>query len=482
MKKRDILIIAMMMCALLVGCQKSQEVYKEPKVTEKEPEISSTQASFAWTVDYPGKISSVVELGRIGDLSDAVRYGSEAETDVKDFHVTVTGLEENTQYYYRYVVWNPNSHFDMGVKHFTTLTITLPVVATTSVTDVTTASAVCGGEVTDDGNHEVTERGICWSTSHQPEITDSHAGSGSGLGSFTASMTGLAEGTVYYVRAYAVNSKGVAYGQEVSFNTSITGGINGLYSVGPNEKVYFSKGNLQYQASTDTWRFAEHQYDCIGKPNENASSTYSGWIDLFGWGTSGWPSGAICYQPWSTSSDMDYYYPGGSCNNNLTGNCANADWGVYNPISNGGNQAGLWRTITKNELTYLFDGRETPSDMRFAKACVNNVNGLILLPDDWNRSYYNLNNVNEGGAGYGSNAISATEWSALEQHGAVFLPAAGYRSGTKVDHVGGSTYYWTSTACDQFDAYHLRVLDNEVNPHSSLFRDWGTPVRLVRSL
>ncbi|MBP5725116.1 MAG: hypothetical protein J6X18_16275, partial [Bacteroidales bacterium] len=122
------------------------------------------------------------------------------------------------------------------------------------------------------------------------------------------------------------------------------GAILAEFSVSDSTKVYFSQGNLQYQASTGTWRFAEHQYDMIGSDNSNISSSYSGWIDLFGWGTSGWNSGANAYQPYSTSTSYSDYYPGGSYSNDLTGSYANADWGVYNKISNGGNSAGMWRT------------------------------------------------------------------------------------------------------------------------------------------
>ena len=95
-----------------------------------------------------------------------------------------------------------------------------------------------------------------------------------------------------------------------------TGAISGVFSVSEGNYVCFSKGNLQYQSSTNTWRFADHQYDVIGSDNHNISSTYSGWIDLFGWGTSGYNHGAVCYQPWSTSTtDADYYAYGGESNN-----------------------------------------------------------------------------------------------------------------------------------------------------------------------
>lgn len=88
-----------------------------------------------------------------------------------------------------------------------------------SVTDITTNSAKCGGTVTDEGDDSVTERGICWSTSQMPTINGSYLTCGSGTGSFEGEMLQLLENTVYYVRAYATNSVGTSYGEEVSFQT-----------------------------------------------------------------------------------------------------------------------------------------------------------------------------------------------------------------------------------------------------------------------
>ena len=95
-----------------------------------------------------------------------------------------------------------------------------PAVTTGSVLGVTTTTATCGGEVVDDGGFNVTARGVCWSTSHNPTVADAHTNNGTGLGQFTSSITGLTPGTTYYVRAYATYSEGTAYGEEVSFFTA----------------------------------------------------------------------------------------------------------------------------------------------------------------------------------------------------------------------------------------------------------------------
>ena len=236
-----------------------------------------------------------------------------------------------------------------------------------------------------------------------------------------------------------------------------TGAINGLFSVGENTGVVFSQGNLQYKASTNTWQFATNQYDYIGSANSNISSTYTGWIDLFGWGTSGYHDSSdpynVNYQPWSTSyatvnSDYNYFGYGPSTNMsdlNLTGSSANYDWGVYNAISNGGNTASTWRTLTQPEWYYLFSTRATASGIRYSKATVNGVNGVILLPDDWSADYYTLSNTNTSGANYSTNVITVSQWTTLEQHGAVFLPAAGRRKGTSVSSVGSFGLYWSAS-------------------------------------
>ena len=268
-----------------------------------------------------------------------------------------------------------------------------------------------------------------------------------------------------------------------------TGAINGVFSVSASQYVFFSQGNLQYQASTNTWRFAEEQYDYMGEANSNISSYNSGWIDLFGWGTSGWSeSGATYYQPWSKDmSDASLYGPPGS--QNLTGYNANADWGVYNKISNGGNTTNTWRTMTKNEWDYVFNTRATITGIRYAKAQVNGVCGVILLPDNWISDYYSLSDTNVSSANYSTNVISSSIWeNNLEAHGAVFMPAAGKRQNTSVYNLNDNGYYWATSYGNnnnfgesyRYMAYHMCVYNTLFNPMASDgTRSWGMSVRLV---
>ncbi len=119
--------------------------------------------------------------------------------------------------------------------------------------------------------------------------------------SFTATATGLNEASVYYYRYLIWNPN---Y-EDNKFKTEAKrvvpghiGSINGLFSVSGSEQVYFSKGNLQYDGSTDTWKFADHQWDVIGDSQGNSSQSTI--RDLFGWGTSGWNSGNTYYRPYDT--------------------------------------------------------------------------------------------------------------------------------------------------------------------------------------
>ncbi|MCR4799193.1 MAG: hypothetical protein K5860_01640 [Bacteroidales bacterium] len=260
------------------------------------------------------------------------------------------------------------------------------------------------------------------------------------------------------------------------------GAILAEFSVSDSTKVYFSQGNLQYQASTGTWRFAEHQWDFVGdsingnvyengvkSDNLKISPTYDGWIDLFGWGTSGYNG----KNPYMTSTSYSDY---GDGSNDIAG--TNYDWGVYNKISNGGNSAGMWHTLTNSEWNYVISNR---SDARYLRgtATVNGVNGLILLPDNWTLPTGVTFTYGEGG--WSQNTYSASDWSKMEANGAVFLPAAGYRFGTDVYGVSSGGDYWSSSAYDFYNAGCLYFFGDYVEADYGS-RDYGLSVRLVQDV
>lgn len=211
-----------------------------------------------------------------------------------------------------------------------------------------------------------------------------------------------------------------------------------FFSVGPNKKVVFSKGNLQYRPSTKTWRFAEHQYDYVGKDNVNISTRkYNGWIDLFCWGTGKKPTET------RTANKSHSFF---------------SDWGI-NCIGN--DTANTWRTPTAQEWAYLFRDR-TDADKLFGFGTINRVCGLIILPDNWS-SYDNtttftpsvengmalvsgcLYDTRNGVSDYNDNVYTISQWEKLEMNGAVFLPAAGSYMYNNFNAIGKYGRYWSST-------------------------------------
>ena len=220
------------------------------------------------------------------------------------------------------------------------------------------------------------------------------------------------------------------------------GALNGLFSIGENKKVRFSMGNLQFNAKKYEFRFAEHQYDMIGNDNMKIAHDYDGWIDLFGYGTSGY----MGCQPYETSDDNKQYPNQDIANTKY-------DWGVYNPISNGGNKEGLWRTLTKDEWEYLLKKRPNAERLHI-KARVNGVEGMLLLPDGFFDHRVRIP-IDATPSGYDTNSYDLTLWATLEAAGVVFLPCAGYRyfdNSDKKEAYHNYLGYWSSSKCGDYSA------------------------------
>ena len=138
------------------------------------------------------------------------------------FTSDISGLSENTEYYVKAYATNQVGTSYGGARKFTTLSVTIPTVTTNEVTNQTAYSAVCGGNVTSDGNATVTARGVCWDTTGNPTLQNciNFTTDGQGTGTFTSNIAGLNASTTYYVRAYATNSEGTTYDDDdISFTT-----------------------------------------------------------------------------------------------------------------------------------------------------------------------------------------------------------------------------------------------------------------------
>lgn len=288
------------------------------------------------------------------------------------------------------------------------------------------------------------------------------------------------------------------------------GALKGKFTINADgDRVFFSQGNLQYQASTKTWRFAEHQWNFVGDSdyvyneetheeiymaignvlengiqcdNDSISPTYAGWIDLFAWGKGNDPTSLIF-----DKRQYDTFI----------------DWGT-NPISNGGNAAGLWRTLTYDEWDYLLFKRKDAAKL-VAIGTVNDVHGLIILPDNWKTpTGLTLKTVSTPALGFAleveesvagnynqyidtidydrigieyrnhylDNVYTEKQWELLETNGACFLPAGGVRWHAGAGELAGSDFwYWSaSRTAEKIDNYY--VYDEAVKVYAA-YMLWG---------
>lgn len=254
------------------------------------------------------------------------------------------------------------------------------------------------------------------------------------------------------------------------------GAVNARFTVGDTTTVVFAQGNLQYQASTRSWRFASSQYEVIGLENERVDSLYDGWIDLFGWGTSGYNG----LMPYATTDSNGHY---GIANQDITG--SEYDWGRHNAISNGGDKPGVWRTMSIEEWRYLFSFRDQAGVKRGLATLLDigsdgvSIRGLLLLPDKWELPQgctfqYGIEN------GFATNVYSAEQWLRMEGAGAVFLPTGGYRDGTKVSLVGDYGCYWSGSYNSAETAFELYIQQSGY-ALSTAARSNGHSIRLVQN-
>lgn len=233
------------------------------------------------------------------------------------------------------------------------------------------------------------------------------------------------------------------------------------FSVGTKKKVLFSRGNLQYNASTLQWRFAENQYDIIGKRNANIGPNNTDWIDLFGWGTR---------FPTNNSLALASY---GSY----------IDWGSY---SIGSDAPRTWRTLTQEEWVYLLEERTNARSL-YGVAQVAGVNGIIILPDLWttpNSIVFKSGMCMESGAKYIAKhqTFDANQWKLMEDAGAIFLPVTGYRYESDVLFVDDYGKYWTSTDGSSSSAASIFFYSSEITPHNFDSHCRGLAVRLVKDI
>lgn len=340
------------------------------------------------------------------------------------FTCAITGLQEGTTYYVRaYAINSKGTAYGEQVSFTTAVTISLPSVTTSTITQITETTAVAGGNVTGDGKASVTERGVVYSLSANPSISDLSSTivrSGSGTGSFTCNLAGLEEGTKYYVRAYAMNSKGTAYGSQVSFTTnkqssSGNGTENGYEYVDLGLSVKWATMNVGASKAEDYGGY-------FAWGETSTKSTYN-------WSTYKWCNGSSdSLTKYNNSSSY------GTVDNKtvleLNDDAAYVNWG------------GSWRMPTDAEWTELR----------------NNCT--------W--TWTTQNGV------YGRKVTSKSNGNSI------FLPAAGYRYDSSLNDAGSYGNFWSSSlySDDPYRAYYVYFSSSNVR-RSHFSRYYGRSVRPV---
>ena len=244
------------------------------------------------------------------------------------------------------------------------------------------------------------------------------------------------------------------------------------FSVSKGKKVNFAHGNLRYSGDSwgyeAEWSMAEQQYEILGDANisQSGSNTYpADPRDLFCWSTANNYCGVSSYY---NSDDADAYFKAGF-----------VDWGtdakLINDLGTG------WCTLSKSEWNYLLNERENAASLK-AHATVNTVKGIVILPDAWTAPAGVV--VTEG------STYTAEQWSALEDAGAVFLPAAGQMTSTYDNNnwrttttVTEAASYWTSTESDDasgLKACTLTFTDTDITLDADMNRRSMIAVRLVK--
>jgi uncharacterized protein (TIGR02145 family) len=220
--------VFLILSILLYSCEKKEVPFL---TTSEVTNITGTTATCGGTITDEGS-GTVTALGVCWSTGTAPTIADNKTTDgagTGTFTSNITGLNGGTTYFIRAYATNSVGTGYGNQVSFETSQIVPATLTTADISLITLSSAISGGDITDDGGSTITERGICWNTSPAPTITDFKTADGAGTGHFISNMTGLSAGKSYYVRAYATNNAGIAYGNQILFTTSVADIENNVY-------------------------------------------------------------------------------------------------------------------------------------------------------------------------------------------------------------------------------------------------------------
>lgn len=356
--------------------------------------ISTTAIRLQWTDRSNNETKFKIERKLAGGTFGVIGTTAKDITTYND-----TGLSPGTAYIYRVYSYNPaGNSTTYSNEILLTTTALLPTVTTTTATSITTTSASSGGSITFDGGASITAKGVCWSsTSSSPTIAlSTKTSNGSGSGSFSSSITGLNAATTYYIRAYATNSAGTAYGSVVTFNT--ISGIT-LPSVTIGTQIWTSK-NLDVATYSDGTVIPEE-------------------TDLARWKSL--TTGAWCYY------------------NNDSGNGA-----TYGKLYNWYAVAGIWNEASKTDASQ----RKKIAPAGYHVATDDEWTTLINYLGGYSLANIKLGESSSNYWAYPNPATNSTGFTALP---------GGHRGPYGFLYINTDAFWWTSTETGEIGAYQRNV-------------------------
>jgi len=334
----------------------------------------------------------------------------EKEFELNAFSCTMGNLSENITYYVR--AFATSSEKTVYGQQLTFTTIAAPRLTTTDASQITGRTAVSGGNILSDGGYAITYRGVCWSTSQNPSVTNPHTTDGSGIGSYTSEITNLSPSTIYYVRSYATNSLGTTYGNQISFTTEESTSIidirdgNEYETVQIGEQIWMAE-NLKYlpyvhaptSGSSSLKYYYVYNYNGVSVSVAQAQEKYNTYGVLYNWPA----AQTACPLGWHLPTDNEWTelinYLGGSdvaggklketetthWNSPNTGATNESGFtaipggyrnssGVFSSI---GNYAYFWSS-TPTSTTYAYDRRLNYNNTLISHSIVTNENGFSV--------------------------------------------------------------------------------------------------------
>ncbi len=436
-------IILLLFLGLLISCKPQEKPKTIPTVTTGDiAEITTTTATCTSEVTSDGGAEITVRGVCWSTSEEPTTTDSKTEdgTGLGEYTSNITSLTPNTTYYVRAYATNSEGTAYGGQRNFTTTAEqAIPTVTTGGVTNISTTTATCSGNVTADGGSSVTARGVCWSTSQNPTTANSKTTNGTGLGTYTSNITGLSPNTTYYVRAYATNSEGTAYGEQGSFKTN-QGAVGDTFTDSRDGNVYKT-----VTIGNQTWMAQNLAYlpSVVGPGTESYTTPYYYVYDYNGTNV-------------STAKATDHYNTYGV---------------LYNwPAALTACPAG-WHLPSDAEWTQLenyladnghnYDGTTGGGRSKIAKS--------LASASGWN-SYS------------GTGAVGNTDYPAYRnKSGFTALPGGVRHNDGTFHHLGYFGYWWSSTESNTNDAWdrHLYYNDGGVLRYYS-GKENGFSVRCVR--